>query len=524
MRVLSVTSEIFPLVKTGGLADVAGSLPRALESHGVFTRSLIPGYPKVLQALPQIEEEAALVIFGEPARILSARIAGLDLLILDVPAFFDREGGPYMSATGHDHVDNCVRFAALSFAGAEIASGLLEDWRPDIVHVHDWHAALTLVYLRHRKQTSLPTVLTLHNLAFQGQFSRDWLKRLELPQDLFSIDCLEYYGGISLLKGGIQAADVITTVSPTYAREIMNEDLGMGMAGLFRNKRRQLRGIVNGIDMEVWDPASDPHILTNFQQTTLSRRGLNRRDLLNTFGLTDNGGPIFSVVSRLTWQKGIDLLPEIIWTVLEAKGRLIVHGQGDLDLEKMLRELSVQFPEQVAVKIGFDEKVAHVIHAGTDFVIQPSRFEPCGLTQLYALRYGAIPIVSRTGGLAETIIDANDAAMEAEVATGFQFYPVTAEELRHAIDRAVVAFNDKPALHRLQIQAMRANFSWEKSAWQYKSVYEEFSGLQVPNTPAETEKAEGILAQIGDRFSQPENRSLLRFRRSGKTRSLFIPS
>jgi starch synthase len=476
MQILSVASEMFPLVKTGGLADVTGSLPKALAPYGIHTRTLVPGYRVILERMQAARKVAAIEVLGQEASVLAATIDGLDILVLHAPTLYDRDGGPYLDAHGRDHDDNDRRFAALSLAGAEIATGLIREWVPDLVHAHDWQSALTPVYLRHVKGSDIPIVLTVHNLAFQGQFSADRLADLGLPQSLYCVDGLEYYGDFSFLKGGIMTANAVTTVSPTYAREILSEDLGMGMAGILKSRRRFLRGIVNGIDNEIWDPATDPYILKNFDLATVQNRRRNREHLLSCFGLEDYGGPIFSVVSRLTWQKGADLLPQIIPTIAEHHGKLIVCGQGDRKIEEMLSEAAAAHPQTLSLHIGYDEAAAHLIHAGSDFVIQPSRFEPCGLTQLYAMRYGAVPVVTRTGGLAETIIDANDAAVAAGAATGFQFFPVTAHDLGHAIDRAAAAFRNEGLYWRLQQQAMKTDFSWERSAGLYAALYCELAG------------------------------------------------
>jgi starch synthase len=489
VKVLSVTSELYPLVKTGGLADVTGSLPKALAAYGIETRSLLPGYPAVLDAIGKGRRVAELDLLGYRARLISTRVDGHALYILDVPELYQRRGGPYLDEDGVDFADNSIRFAVLSLAGARIASGAVPGWRPDLVHTHDWQSALTSVYMRYVMESAVPTVLTIHNLAFQGQFALRGLPDLELPSEAYTIDCLEYYGDVSFLKGGIQTADMVTTVSPTYAREILSEGLGMGMDGVLKARRRSLRGIVNGIDTDVWSPDKDPHLICAFGPGKLARRGLNRKHLTNRFGLADSDGPIFSVVSRLTWQKGIDLLLECVPHIVDGGGRLIVCGQGDHGCEQQLREMARLYPNHVAVSIGYDEALAHLIHGGTDFIVQPSRFEPCGLTQLYALRYGAVPIVARTGGLSETIIDANDAAMAAEAATGIQFHPTTAEELCHAIDRAMALFRDPDRFAQLQVQGMKMNFSWETSALQYASLYEELTGSLCPEQPWHGKKA-----------------------------------
>lgn len=477
MKVLSVTSEIFPLVKTGGLADVTGSLPKALTSCGVETTSIVPGYPKVMALL---KSATPLMVFddllGVRAALIHARVDGLSLFVLDAPELYDRPGGPYVDDQGRDHPDNWKRFAALSRAAAEIAAGALPGWQPDIVHTHDWQSAMTSVYMR-EMGCMIPVVITIHNIAFQGQFSADILPAIGLSGGLYSINGLEYYGDISFLKGGLVTADAITTVSPTYAREILTPRFGMGMDGILNERVSVLRGIVNGIDLDVWDPASDPHLPRNYDVNSLRRKRDNRQALLDTFGLdADDSGPIFSAVSRLTWQKGLDMLAETADEVVANGGRLIIFGQGDHEVEQHLIRTAERYRGRMAVHIGYDEPMAHLIHGGSDAIVQPSRFEPCGLTQLYALRYGTVPVVSRTGGLSETIIDANDAAMSARVATGFQFHPVTTDGLRLALRRAMHAYADPKMWARLQNQGMKAKFSWERSAQQYASVYAQTMG------------------------------------------------
>ncbi|CUX70951.1 MULTISPECIES: glycogen synthase GlgA [Agrobacterium] len=470
MRILAVTAEMFPFVKTGGLADAAGALPEALESLGGEVRTLLPLYRRLSPLVSGQEACLTTNILGQPVSVFSVTAGGRNLLLLEAADLFDRDGHPYGEKEA-PFSDNDVRFAVLSKVAAEIALGALDGWQPDIVHAHDWHAALVCVYLS-EATPKVPSVLTLHNLAFQGQYPLERASMLGLPSHLCTVDCLEYYGDLSFLKGGLTTASAITTVSPTYAREILMPEAGMGMHGVLAGRRDSLRGIVNGVDQDVWDPATDPYILANFTSATATRRNLNKYALLQALGLAHTQGPVFGVVSRLTWQKGIDLLPDVVPLIIEKKGRLIIHGEGDRALEDSLRALAKRYPELVCAHIGYDERLAHMIQAGSDFIIQPSRFEPCGLTQLYALRYGALPIVSRTGGLAETIIDANDAAIEARVATGFQFEPANTDDLRAALERAIHAYNDRELFRRLQAQAMGANFSWDKSARQYMTLFE----------------------------------------------------
>ncbi len=495
MQVLSAASEVYPLVKTGGLADVTGALPKALTSYGVDTRTVMPGYAGTLEKVVDVRHEANVELLGEAAKFYSGRHDGIDVIIVDCPVLFHRDGGPYLDREGGDYSDNWRRFAALSSATAQIAGNGLRGWRPDIVHLHDWQSGLAAAYLK-AIGAPVPVVLSIHNLAFQGQFSPEVFSELQLPGEFFSTEKLEYYGGVSFLKAGIALADAVTTVSPTYAREILTEDLGMGLQGVLSTRRDNLTGIVNGIDMNVWNPATDPYIPANYDSRTIGRRAANRAKLEERFGVEQGIGPIMSVVSRLTWQKGIDLLMPVIPGIVDRGGKLVVYGQGDPALIHPLIEESWRYPGKVIVHVGFSEADAHLLHAGSDIVIQPSRFEPCGLTQLYALRYGAIPIVARTGGLAETIIDANEAAMAARVATGFQFQPGSVEDLYHAIDRALIGFNRPSFWRRLQTQAMKADFSWTRSAGRYAELYSSLLDGRPPRAELFENRAAVVVNQI----------------------------
>ncbi|MBN9056037.1 glycogen synthase GlgA [Shinella sp. NM-101] len=472
MKILSVASEVFPLIKTGGLADVAGALPIALAGHGIHMRTLVPGYPAVMQRLAKTEPVATFEdLLGEPARILAAKHEGLDILVLDAPGFFDRQGGPYTDATGKDFVDNWQRFAALSLAGTEIARGLLPGWQPDIVHAHDWQAAMTAVYMRYTGLRHIPSIVTVHNLAFQGQFGPEIFADLRLPAEAFTVDGLEYYGDVGFLKGGLRTAWSITTVSPTYAHEIMTPEYGMGLEGLINDRAADLVGIVNGIDTAVWDPQTDAHIARPFAAGSLKKRAANRQALIERFNLVEDDGPIFCIVSRLTWQKGIDIIAEVADWIVQHGGKLAVLGSGDQGLEGALLAAASRHRGHVGIVIGYNEPLSHLMQAGADAILIPSRFEPCGLTQLYGLRYGCIPVVARTGGLADTVIDANEAALSARVATGFQFTPINAEGLRQALRRVFRAWHEPKIWARIQNQGMKSDVSWENSAARYADLY-----------------------------------------------------
>ncbi len=463
---LGVASECAPLVKTGGLADVAGALPAALARQGWGLRTLIPGYPGVLAALPRAREVAQVPdMFGGPARVLASHAAGLDLLVLDAPHLFDRPGTPYWDASGRDWPDNDARFAALSWMAARIAGGGLAGWRPEVVHLHDWQAGLAAVYLR-ELATGVPCLMTVHNMAFHGLTGAGRLMALRLPDHGFHPEGFEFFGHINALKAGLVWADAVSTVSPTYARELMRPEFGMGLDGVVRARAADMSGILNGIDTEVWNPATDPHLARPF--TTPRGKAANRRALLAEFALTDGGGPVCAVVSRLSEQKGLDLLLQAAPVLTDRGGRLILLGAGDRGLENAWLAAA---SDGVAVRIGYDEGLSHRIYAGADAILVPSRFEPCGLTQLYALRYGAVPVVALTGGLADTVIDANEAALRAGVATGLTVHPLSAETLAHALQRLCDLYADAPVWSRLRANGMKAPVGWEASAPAYGALY-----------------------------------------------------
>lgn len=475
--VLSVASEVFPLVKTGGLADVAGALPPALAAEGVAVRTLLPGYPAVLAALEDAQAVHAYpALHGGPARVLAARAAGLDLFVLEAAHLYGRAGNPYLGPDGLDWPDNAQRFAALARAGADIGRGAVPAFVPDIVHAHDWQAALAPVYLHYGPGARPRTVMTVHNLAFQGQFPAGLLGELGLPAHAYAMDGVEYYGAIGFLKGGLSLADRITTVSPRYAMEIRTPDFGMGLDGLLRARAGVLTGILNGIDTVHWDPATDAHLAATFDAKRLAGRAANKAALQDRLGLSrDAGAPLFGVVSRLTWQKGMDVLLDAIPDLVALGGQLALVGSGESDLEAGILAAAGAHAGRVGVRIGFDESLAHLVQGGADALLVPSRFEPCGLTQLCALRYGAVPIVARVGGLADTVIDANEMALVASAGNGLQFAPVTREALSLTLERAVLLWRDRGTWGRLQQHAMGADVGWRRPARQYAALYRELA-------------------------------------------------
>jgi starch synthase len=474
LQVLGVASELYPLLKTGGLADVAGALPGALAPLGVRVRSLLPGHPAVVRGLQDAREVAHWPAwFGGPARLLAGRHGALELLVLDAPHLYERPGNPYLDAGGRDWPDNAERYAALAFAAARIGWGEVEGWVPEVLHAHDWQAALAPAYLHYlgagRRRPA--TVLTLHNLAFQGQFNADVWSRLGLPHEAFAMQGLEYHGDVGYLKAGIHFADAVTTVSPTYAREIRTLAGGMGLDAMLRWRGAAVSGIVNGIDTEVWDPRTDALLARTYGPETLDDRAANRAAVEQAFGLPPDAAPLICMVSRLTTQKGIDLVAATLDAMVDSGARLVVLGNGDPALEDALRAGAQRHPDRVAVRIGYDEALSHRLQGGSDAILVPSRFEPCGLTQLYGLRYGCVPVVARVGGLADTVIDANDAALRAGVATGIQFADVTAEGLIDAVRRAVELHRQPEVWRRMQRAGMHSDVGWPSSAAQYADLY-----------------------------------------------------
>lgn len=473
LRVLAVASEIYPLVKTGGLADVAGALPAALASQGIQVVTLVPGYPAVLAAVEGGRRVARMdECMGGPATLVGGRAGNLDLLVLDAPHLFARAGGPYADERGADWADNPHRFAALGQVAAAIAGGLVPRYRPQLLHLHDWQAALAAAYLRYGG-IAVPAALTIHNLAFQGRYPAALLESLGLPAEAMSIDGVEYYGEIGFLKAGIRLATVVTTVSPTYADEIATDAGGMGLGGLLATRAAagELVGILNGIDTRVWDPAADPLLPRRYAAADPAGRVASRTTLEAEFGLERGDGPILGVVSRLTGQKGLDLLLSLLPDVVARGARLALIGTGEPALEAGFAAAAAAHPGRVGVSLGYDEGKAHLLQAGADMLLVPSRFEPCGLTQLCALRYGAVPLVARVGGLADTVIDANPAALAAGVATGVQFAPDSAAALRGAIDRACRLYADRAVWAQIQANAMASDVSWDRSARRYAELF-----------------------------------------------------
>jgi starch synthase len=470
MQVLSVTSEVFPLVKTGGLADVTGALPEALKAHGVTTRTLVPGYPAVMNALANRSEVYVFhELFGGNARLVSGKAKGLDLFVLDAPYLYDRPGNIYLAPNGSDWPDNVARYGALAFVAAEIGRGAVKGYEPEVLHLHDWQSALAAVHTHFGGGP--PTLVTVHNIAFQGVFPAQDFGTLRLPPQAFSIEGAEYYGKVSFLKGGLACANAISTVSPTYAREICTPEFGMGLDGLLRARRDVLTGIVNGIDTTVWNPFADKLLAKTFASASIKDRRANKRELEQRFGLTQGEGIIHGVVSRLTGQKGLDLLANLADWLVGTGARLALIGTGDPAIESAFRDAVTRHPGRIGAVFGYDEALSHLVQGGADTILVPSRFEPCGLTQLYGLRYGCIPVVGRTGGLADTVIDANEAALASGFATGVAFSPIDQGNLQAALERTHRLYADQPVWTKMQNVAMSQDVSWTRSAKAYAGLY-----------------------------------------------------
>ena len=478
--VLFITPEVHPLNKTGGLGDVSAALPVALRDLRVDVRLLIPGYPQVLSGLKhkrKIAEFTAQAPFPS-STLLSARLpsgasASVPVFILDCPTLYQRGGGPYTDASGHDWPDNALRFGLLSKIGAILASDTSPlSWHPHIAHCNDWQTGLVPAYLHFHQGKKAASLMTIHNLAFQGVFPADTVAQLGLPAASFNINGAEYYGGMSFLKAGLYYSDHIATVSPSYAREIQTAPLGFGMQGLLATRRQDISGIANGIDTAEWNPATDPALVRNYTANNLAAKAANKQALQQLFGLAvDPGIPLFGVISRLTHQKGYDLLLQVAAQLTEMPAQLAVLGSGEAVLEQQLLAIAKSHSGKIAVRIGFDERLSHLIEAGADSFLMPSRFEPCGLNQMYSQRYGTPPLVHATGGLIDTVVDCTSATLADGSASGFLFHDMTPAGLLGAIRRVALAYNNKSVWRRLKKNGMAKDFSWRSSAAGYRKIY-----------------------------------------------------
>jgi len=473
LAVLSVASELYPLVKTGGLADVVAALPPALAAEEVRVCTLVPGYPAVLAALQEAAEAHYFAdLYGAPARLLRGKATGLDVMVLDAPHLFLRPGGPYQDPSGQDWPDNAWRFAALARVAAEAACGRAGNFVADVVHAHEWQTGLLPAYLHY--EDGPPTVMTIHNLAFQGRYPAAVFATLGLPPAAWGIDGVEYYGGVGYLKAGIALADAVTTVSPSYAAEIRTPEGGMGLDGLLRRRSDRLSGILNGIDTAVWNPATDALLPARYSAARPAGRAAAKAALQARLGLdVQPEALLYGVVSRLTWQKGLDLLLEALPVLLRSGAQLALLGTGEPELQAGFTAAAQSYPGRVGCLIGYDEALAHLMQAGADALLVPSRFEPCGLTQLCALRYGALPVVARVGGLADTVVDANEMALAAGAGSGVMFAPPSRDMLEAALLRTAHLWRDHEIWRRLQRNAMRTDVSWKRPAARYAALFRE---------------------------------------------------
>ncbi|MFZ3034319.1 MAG: glycogen synthase GlgA [Parvibaculum sp.] len=486
MKVLFVTSEAQPLAKTGGLADVSYSLPLALKRCGVDVRLLLPGYPSALASLENPVSIVTLppMLSVEDAKLVMGKLPGTDVpvYLIDAPSLFQREGGPYQCENGRDWPDNALRFAFLSHVAADLARGQIGlGWNPDVVHANDWHTGLLPLLLSRVKGPRPATIFTTHNMAFQGIFPREMVAAAGVPEEHFFNGDVEFYGQFSFLKAGLRFADHVTTVSPNYAKEVLSPEFGFGLEGLLCERQRDFTGILNGIEKTLWDPATDIHLPQAFARNDIAGKRICKRELQREFGLPINlETPLIGFVSRITYQKMADTILEILPSLVDRGAQFVLLGQGEAALETGFVQAQAQFENQVAVRIGYDEGQAHRLQAGCDILLAPARFEPCGLTQIYAMRYGALPVVRRTGGLVDTVTDITPETIADRSGTGFIFDEPNAEGLKKGLDRALAIYKQPLTWRRLQLQAMMQDFSWERSASLYVSLYRDLSA----NSPA----------------------------------------
>lgn len=491
IRVLHAAAEWFPLVKTGGLADVTAALPVAQRALGIDSRLLLPGFPALREALEGRRVVAQLGPAFGAARVtlLLGRLPNCPVpaYLIDAPWLYARAGNPYLGPEGTEWPDNPARFALLGWVAAQMAEGELDpDWSAQVVHAHDWHAALAPVYLGAHgasgtSQRRARSVLTIHNLAFQGRFPLDRFDELSLPGWMLSLRGIEFHGDIRFLKGGLLFADRITTVSPTYAREILTPAEGQQLESVLQHRSADLSGIVNGIDETVWNPVTDRVIAARFDARDLSGKLACKRALQIETGLQrSDDAPLMAVVSRLSHQKGLDLLLSCAPHWLQAGGQIALLGSGDGTLEADWMQAAREHPDRISVHIGYDEPRAHRVVAGADLIGVPSRFEPCGLTQLYGLRYGTLPLVHRVGGLADTVVDADDAAIKADRATGFGFTGAHQDALIDAMNRALALWPKRPTWERVMRRAMAQESSWIEPATRYGELYAALAQEALP--------------------------------------------
>ncbi|MFC4161316.1 glycogen synthase GlgA [Chitinimonas lacunae] len=480
VAVLHVAAECYPLLKTGGLADVVGALPAAQRALGADVRLLLPGFPTILDGLVDRQPLAELPAChgARTVRLWFGHTpdSAMPAYALEAPGLYDRSGNPYQGYDQRPYDDNHRRFALLGQAAARLANEGIDGWRPTLLHGHDWHAGLMPAYLRATaRQSGRPaaaSVFTVHNLAYQGLFPAQKYGELGLPDDFFAIEGLEFYGQFSFLKAGLFYSDRIATVSPSYAREIQTPEFGCGLDGLLRWRATDLCGILNGVDQTLWNPAADTALPTNFDAERREGKRRCKALLQQELGLeVVADAPLFAVVSRLTEQKGLHRVLGGAVPLLAQGGQLCLLGSGEPAIEAAFKALAQAHPGRVAVRLGFDEALSHRLFGGADVVLVPSRFEPCGLTQLYALRYGALPLVRRTGGLADTVRDASLENLADDSATGFVFERCEQDDYDAAVRRAFTLYRQPAAWDQVQRRAMCCRFGWDGPAEAYLALY-----------------------------------------------------
>ncbi len=484
MRVLFATSEAFPLIKTGGLADVSGALPKAISQLPAFKgdiKIVMPAYSAVLQKLKSQQIIANIEVLGHACSIILGKMPDSETQVIAIQNahLYERTGGPYSDENGVDWVDNPLRFGVLSRVASLLCgkNSPLPDWQPDLIQCNDWQTGLAPAYMQLVDNSTTKSIFSIHNLAFQGCFDASWLKPLELPAENFSMNGFEYYGQISFLKAGIFYADQLSTVSPTYAQEIQTAEFGFGLQGLLQARSGDLTGILNGIDTHEWNPACDVHLVKNYSDKRITGKQAVKRALQTQLGLQiDADAPLLGVVSRLTHQKGLDLLPEIMPNLIKQGCQFAILGSGDKALETQFKTLAKRYPDQISMNTGYHEPLSHNIMAGSDMFVMPSRFEPCGLNQLYGLAYGTPPIVSHTGGLADSVCDTNALSLENNTATGFVVKNVTTNMtsalLLVTIERAIECWQDKKTWRKIQKNGMNLNIGWDSRAIDYLALYQ----------------------------------------------------
>jgi starch synthase len=475
LKVLFTTSEISPLIKTGALGETSAALPAALAGLGVDVRILVPGYPQIIDALKSRGRAASLPSLPgvPPAQLLASKhSSGVQLLVIACD-IYARPGTPYQDTAGREWPDNALRFGLLSYVSSLLSTGASPfPWIPDVLHCNDWQTGLAPAYLRYVEGAKARTLFTIHRMTEQGNFPAENTARLGLPPRAFSPDGVEFNGNLGFLKAGLQFADRITTVSPSYAQEIQQPPLGMGLEGLLSQRADVLTGIVNGIDTDAWDPDNDPYIERYYNPGRLAHKADNRRALRERLGLPDEPDqPLFAMVGRLIDPKGVDVLADVLPELIKFPAQLVVLGSGEKRLEERFLALARSYPEAVSVKIGYEESLTHQIAAGADIAVLPSRYEPCGVNQMYSQRYGAPPVVHAVGGLKDTVVDSTPANLSAKAATGFAFSPLTGTTLLEACRRASDLYRNKRSWRQLQKSGMACDFSWETTATRYLELY-----------------------------------------------------